>query len=61
MSRHPFRPHRWLFVDAQRLTYAKHGGWVTVVLYRCDRCEKVRTDDLDGHWTREQIAKEATR
>jgi hypothetical protein len=61
MSRHLFRPHRWVFVDSRRMTYVKGGGELTTVLYRCDRCEKVRTDDLDGHWTREQITKDVAR
>jgi len=56
--------HKWL-ASAVTPMYMKHWFYsdpqhwwkepITEVLYVCTVCKKNKTEDLDGHWTLEQV------
>lgn len=43
---------------ARKALAADQGDPITKVLYRCTRCPKVKVNDLDGTWTKAQLAGE---
>lgn len=58
-----FHLHRWALRDVQHMEYVRGRGNVTVAtgdvtvaLYRCEKCGRVRTQDIPGVWTIRQLA-----
>lgn len=53
-----FHLHRWTFVSAQLVRVRFLGGApgdATLVLQRCKGCRAVRTEELQGHWSRRDL------
>jgi len=55
-----FHRHKWYPVAVESMrsfntTGQKAGKLFTRVLYNCRDCHEVKTQDVDGHWTLEQI------
>ena len=63
-----FHRHKWVNISVQKLFYSErlYGKWeynsvrepVTTILQKCG-CNEVRTIDLDGHWTFEEVNNES--
>ena len=43
--------HEWEIVS--RKNYKSGGGLVTIVLWECTHCKKLKTQHLDGEWSEE--------
>lgn len=43
--------HRWVLAGAKVGRDVKTDGMFTVVLYRCERCPKLRTQEVTGRWS----------
>lgn len=51
------RPGRNAPVETWRTVAELPGAPVTTVLYRCSKCSKVQTEDIDGKWTVAQLTR----
>ena len=47
--------HRWEAISAQPGEFAIVKGAGTAILYRCERCNQVKSDAINGYWTLDQI------
>jgi hypothetical protein len=53
-----FHRHKWYIVGSQTLNWRYEGvlkDMTTQVLHKCSECGKVKTTEVDGHWTTEQL------
>lgn len=50
-----FHRHDWEVRSVKEYEYVRGGGDVTVVLSKCTKCPKFKTDSIPGIWTEEEL------
>lgn len=59
--------HKWEIINAKRYTATYKAVWerdysgetdVTLLLYKCKKCGKLKTEELEGAWTIEDLKME---
>lgn len=55
----PFHTHKWVITAAgdyiRRPYWRETGSDVTIYLKRCETCGDVRTEEIEGHFTKEEL------
>lgn len=54
-----FHTHKWVYVESdhyqKKYPFNKGASDVTLVLRRCEECGEVRTEEIDGLWSKEAL------